>query len=51
MLGIHSMEKLCPGAAGDFESFLEGVKKYLATSPPKPPETPDEPKNPSPCCD
>jgi Patatin-like phospholipase len=51
MLGIHSMEKVCPGAVGDFESFLEGVRKYLATSPPKTPETPDEPKNPPSCCD
>jgi Patatin-like phospholipase len=51
MLGIHSMEKVCPDSVGDFESFLKGVRKYLTASAQEKPETPDEPKNPPPCCD
>jgi hypothetical protein len=48
MLGIHSMDKVCPGSVSDFESFLQGVRKYLATAPK--PETPNAPETQSPCC-
>ena len=51
MLGIHSMQKVCPGSVGDFEGFLEGVRKYLAASAQEQPETRDEPKTQPPCCD
>jgi hypothetical protein len=51
MLGIHSMEKVCPDSVADFESFLRGVRKYLATPILEKPEIPDEPKTQPPCCD
>ncbi len=51
MLGVHSMEKVCPGSVGDFESFLKGVRNYLATSAQEKPETPDAPKTSPPCCE
>jgi hypothetical protein len=51
MLGIHSMEKVCPGPVDDFESFLKGIRKYLAVSAQEKPETRDEPKTQPPCCD
>jgi hypothetical protein len=51
MLGIHSMEKVCPDSVGDFKSFLKGVRKYLAASAQEKPETPDEPKTSPPSCD
>jgi hypothetical protein len=51
MLGIHSMEKVSPGPAGDFESFLKGIRKYLATSAQEKPETPNASKTSTPCCD
>jgi hypothetical protein len=50
MLGVHSMRKICPDSAADFESFLEAVRTYLATSAPEKPENPDEPQIPPPRC-
>jgi hypothetical protein len=40
MLGVHTMENICPGETADFDSFIAGVKKHLAT------ETSNAPKNP-----
>ncbi len=40
MLGVHTMENICPEETADFKSFIQGVEKHLAT------ETPNAPKNP-----
>lgn len=48
MLGAHTMERVCPTAAADFESFIAGIKKYLATSEPDGPEKPNAPKHSQP---
>jgi hypothetical protein len=51
MLGAYTMGKLCPTGAADFESFVTGIKKYLATSGSDGPETPNAPKNSHPSTD
>lgn len=40
MLGVHTMENICPEETADFKSFIQGVEKHLAT------ETQNAPKNP-----
>lgn len=44
MLGAYTMGKLCPTGAADFESFITGIKKYLAASGSDGPEKPNAPK-------
>jgi hypothetical protein len=41
MLGSYTMEKLCSNKTADFESFIAGIKEYLASSDPDEPEIPN----------
>lgn len=45
MLGVHTMENICPEETADFDSFIAGVKKHLAKSESQETEAPNAQEN------
>jgi hypothetical protein len=49
MLGVHTMEQICPTVSADFKSFTTGVKKHLAKPESHGTEKNNALKNSNPC--